>query len=399
MKVLQLGNTDLQGNRFNGSDLAIHLNGRGIPTKHFVYRKQGNATQTRQLKNFPLKVLNYLIPKIERRLSIQSLLYLTPFALPFYKSFRSADIIHLHLIHTGFFSIAALPFISKNKPTVWTLHDPWAFTGHCVYPFDCSKWETGCGNCPNLDIDLPMRIDNTARMWKIKKGLYDASNIDIILASKFMFNMANKSPLLSNFRLHHIPFGIDLGKFKPGNTNDAKDKFGIPSENLVITFRATKSLYKGLPYIIECLKNIDVPIPITLLTFNTTGLLDDFKEKFQVVDLGWVHDENLTILAYNASDIFLMPSVQEAFGMMAMEAMACGKPVIVFDETSLPEIIYVPQKNVEALTLALLRLINNHDERINIGRKALSLAQKYYDLNIYIKRVIEVYQDAITRNS
>ena len=405
MKVLQFGNTDRQGNRFNGSELAVQLNRRGIPTQHCVYRKQGDDPWTWQLNNLPLKVLNYLSPKIERRLSIQSLLYFTPFALPFYKSFRDAEIIHLHLIHTGFFSLTSLPVISRQKATVWTLHDPWALTGHCIYPFDCIKWQSGCGNCPYLDIDLPVKEDHTAFMWRIKKFLYYASDIDIILASRFMYDMAKKSPLLASFRLHHIPFGLDLKMFKPTDTIKAKLKMGIPVENLVLAFRSTNSLYKGLPYIKECLKKIKITCSITLLTFNTKGLLEDLKEKYHIIELGWIDNENDTIVAYNASDIFIMPSIQEAFGMMAIEAMACGKPVIVFDDTSLPEVIFanegggvvVPQKNVEALTSALEKLIGNQEERRNIGIKTLELAKKHYDIDIYINRIISLYGDALKR--
>jgi glycosyltransferase involved in cell wall biosynthesis len=152
------------------------------------------------------------------------------------------------------------------------------------------------------------------------------------------------------------------------------------------------------------LRRLKTEYSICLLTFNDKGRLDEFSEKFQVIDLGWVNDLNLMTNALNAADIFLMPSVAEAFGMMAMEAMACGKPVIVFEGTSLPEIVFAPEGgiavtkgDVDALFVALELLINNPEKRKMLGDSALKIAKHHYDINSHIAKMLELYTEVIAR--
>jgi hypothetical protein len=64
---------------------------------------------------------------------------------PFY---QEADVLHFHNLHGGYFNYLFLPYLTRNKPAVYTLHDMWGFTGHCSYSFDCNRWQKGCGSCP-----------------------------------------------------------------------------------------------------------------------------------------------------------------------------------------------------------------------------------------------------------
>jgi glycosyltransferase involved in cell wall biosynthesis len=166
------------------------------------------------------------------------------------------------------------------------------------------------------------------------------------------------------------------------------------------------SEYKGLEYIIKALEILKTSVPITILTFNERGHFNRFLGKHHIIELGWLEDEEETIDAYQASDIFVMPSVAEAFGMMAMEAMACEKPVITFDGTSLPEVIFapeggisVPARDVDALASAMCDLIENPEKRIKIGIRARKLAMQHYDINQQIKRTLEVYEEVLNRQS
>ena len=87
------------------------------------------------------------------------------------------DVIHLHNIHGYYINIEILFNYLKNsgKPVVWTLHDCWAFTGHCAY-FDfagCEKWKTGCYGCP-LKKSYPssILIDRSKKNYIQKKRLF-----------------------------------------------------------------------------------------------------------------------------------------------------------------------------------------------------------------------------------
>ncbi|KCZ72166.1 glycosyltransferase [Candidatus Methanoperedens nitroreducens] len=402
MKTLQVGNIDTIGGRFNGADLHRQLLKRGIESQFCVWTKETNYKNTWRLTDFPGRgLLNRAINLVERKLSLHSVLYPFSWQLPFDKRFHSADIIHYHLIHTGFFSLSSLPTLSRLKPSVWTLHDPWAMTGHCIHPYKCEKWKTGCGECPRLNTPISMLKDHTALMWNIKKWAYKNADIDIIVASKWMLNMAKQSPLLSNFRLHHIPFGIDLNVFHPMDKEKAKHILGVKPGSIVLAFRATSNEFKGLSFIKHCLHKLKLRQPICLITLHERGLLDEFIDKYQIIDMGWVSADKLPIV-YNACDIFLMPSTAEAFGMTAIEAMACGKPVIVFDDTSLPEVIFapkggiaVPQGDVEGLMHAIESLIEDSQARQEIGDSAIELVRKNYNLETFMERIMELYREVI----
>lgn len=399
MRILHIGNTDIYGDKFNGFDLSKKLKSQGIESECGVWEKYSNDESAWKIANFRGRsLINKGVSYFEKKISIQSLLYINSLTLPFNKKFINADVIHYHLIHTGFFSIATLPILTYLKPSIWTLHDPWAMTGHCIYPYDCERWKIGCGNCPHLKTHIPMSRDHTALMWKIKKKIYHYSRLNIVVASKYMLNMAKNSPLLSGFSLRHIPFGLDVNLYRPLNSNEAKKKLGIAPDDFVIAFRSTNNEFKGLTYIKAALRKLKTNKKIYLLTFQEKGLLAEFEKKYQIIELGWVTDHEKMVTAYNASDVFLMPSTMEAFGMMAIEAMLCAKPVITFSGTSLPEIIFAPKGGISipmgdynALTKEIIKIIENPETGKKLGNTARQIASQHYDEKIYLRRIIELY--------
>ncbi|MCC7528092.1 MAG: glycosyltransferase [Candidatus Melainabacteria bacterium] len=404
-RIVQVGATDVEGARFNGQELHQKLIQRGIESSQVVWRKRGTDDTTYEMFSGALRSkIDQTAAKLERDLSLQSLL--SPLAFEFAKhpQFKAADLAHYHLIHTGFFNLMALPGLTQLKPSVWTLHDPWAMTGHCVHPFDCTRWKEGCGSCPSLDNEFSMKRDNTRLMWRIKQLAYCMSDFDLIVCSKWMEGMVKASPLMKKARLHRIPLGVDLNAFQPGDSQAKKQKLGVYPGNLVVALRATTSIYKGLPHAIECLRKLDTKQPLTILTFNQKGLFEEFFGKYQIIDLGWLESTEEMIDAYQSADIFLMPSEGESFGMMAVEAMACGKPSIIFDGTALPETTFAPEYGVsvrkgdsDALAHALKGLLENESKRLSLGEKGRKLAVQHYGEKEYVDRVIALYTDVLAR--
>ena len=100
------------------------------------------------------------------------------------------DIIHLHNIHGYYINIEILFNYLKeaNKPVIWTLHDCWAFTGHCSY-FDyvgCNKWKSGCYNCEQKgEYPSSKVLDNSKLNYEKKKELFTSvKNMTIVTPSK-----------------------------------------------------------------------------------------------------------------------------------------------------------------------------------------------------------------------
>jgi glycosyltransferase involved in cell wall biosynthesis len=290
------------------------------------------------------------------------------------------------------------------KPTVWTLHDPWAITGHCIYPRDCEKWLKICENCPDLNTHFPMIKDNTKKMWRLKKLIYRISRFEIVVASNWMLKNVERSPLFKNKKAHYIPHGINSKIFYPKIGSLSKAELGI-DDNFTILFRANKSEFKGFSFIKDALIKYSKQNEqkINVLTVEQSGLLDDLKGYFNIIEFGWVHDQNLMNLLFNAADVFLMPSTAEAFGLMAVEAMSCAKPVVVFKGTALPEIVNAPECGIavdissDALYEKIIFLMGNETYRKNIGSRALEFAQKNYNYDLHYNRIKNLYNEILKR--
>lgn len=408
MKVLQIGDNVLLGHRFNGHDLTIYLRQRGVEANHLVWSKNYDDRYTTEVAaDWPDKpYLQEFFAGLNTHYSANALFYPFFYDLLYDQKFLDCDIVHIHLLHNSFFGLELLPLISFLKPVVWTLHDPWALAGHCIHPLNCDRWLRGCGDCPALDLSFAIRQDASALNWEYKRLMIQASELDVVVASKWMYDRVSRSPIFEKARLHLVNFGLNLEQFRQTNAQEeAKKKFGIPENNLVVSFRGSSWVYKGMSYVKECLEKLSTQQPITLMVFQDKGLVEEFKDRFQVIEVGWIDDDVRMVEAYEASDIFLMPSLAEAFGMMGIEAMACGKPVIAMSGTALAEVlraeesgcIVVPQGDVNAMREHLEKLLSDHKLREQIGARSRAVAEKYYDKDRYVSELMAVYQQAIER--
>ncbi|NRB11342.1 MAG: glycosyltransferase [Rickettsiaceae bacterium] len=404
MNVLQINAYETPGKRFNGLAIAPLLEKYNIYSKHFVWYKD---TDNSDILTLPLSVkkTNAFLMKVEHYLSLQSVILPNVKKIIQLPEFKAADLIHLHIIHNGFISFGDLPKLTHLKPTVWTIHDPWVMTGHCIHPDKCQRWKIGCGSCPDLKRQIPLIMDTTKWLFKYKQKAYKKSKFDLIVASSWMRNMISQSPMFDDtVKTHHVPFGIDIKFFNNNNNSDIREKYNITNDMVTICFRSDDNEHKGIEYIIEALKKIKTSKPICILTIGRKPLKNILENRFKVIDLGWVDNEYDLRNAYLAADMFLMPSVNEAFGLMAVEAMACGKPLIVFQDTALPDVTFapevgisVPKRDVNALKLAIEQLIDNPLERIKRGMDGRKIVEKHYDEKLHAKQIADIYHEIVNR--
>ena len=169
MKITYINNADLPGKVFNGYNLHKTLNNKGYDCKQIVLDKYSDDdTVESLLSNNELFIRNEL-KLLEQELSMNSMLF--PYSENLIKNdvFNRADIVHYHLIHNSFLSISDFEKLAKFKKSVWTIHDPWVVTGHCVHPLSCKQWLNGCKKCESLtDEAFPLKIDKAYELWKIK---------------------------------------------------------------------------------------------------------------------------------------------------------------------------------------------------------------------------------------
>jgi glycosyltransferase involved in cell wall biosynthesis len=135
-----------------------------------------------------------------------------------------------------------------------------------------------------------------------------------------------------------------------------------------------------------------------LLTFEQVGGLSGLRERFPLIELGWAGEREAVARGLQAADLFVMPSIAESFGMMAVEAMACGVPVICFENTALPDVIgapttglSVPHGDHRGLLRAIEDLMGNPERRMAMGAEALKLVRREYTMQRYVERHVALY--------
>jgi glycosyltransferase involved in cell wall biosynthesis len=407
VKVLHVNNIDLEGRRFNGYDLINDLQSRGIVGKQAVCRKLSRNPNVFSLWSGPEdERLHEAIAQVEWRRSMNNVLFPWGRVLAASPAFRDADVVHYHLLHNQVVGIPDLPMLFAMKPSVWTFHDPWPMTGHCIYPQEGSNWLTGCDDCPYLHTQFPMRDDFANRMWRLKQRIFAEIDVDVIVASQFMLDMVGRSPITRHLRsVHLIPFGIDPAIYLPDvDQAKSRESLGIPPDEFVLLFRSTASEFKGLPYILEALQSKPPSRPTTLITVDQKGLVNSLTSDYRVIELGWVEDQIELRRMYAASDALLMPSTAEAFGLMALEAMASELPVITFEGTSLPWVthapecgIAVPKGDSSGLRKAIDMLASDPAEARRRGRLAREIASTVFSHDAYLDALAALYLDVSRR--
>jgi glycosyltransferase involved in cell wall biosynthesis len=163
---------------------------------------------------------------------------------------------------------------------------------------------------------------------------------------------------------------------------------------------------KGIPWLKEALRRLGTERPIHLIVFEEKGHLAEFEGRFRIHELGWLTEVPRMAEAYTAADLFLMPSVAENAPTMALEAMACGTPVIASDTTGMPEMVrapvaglVVPLGDAEALAQATQRLLGDDGRRAAMGAEARRIVEAEHGYDRYVDRHLALYESVLARTA
>lgn len=254
------------------------------------------------------------------------------------RQFQEADIIHLHWVNQGFLSLKGLDKIFRSgKPVVWTMHDMWPVTGICHHARDCERYFTECHDCPQLQ--TPSSGDLSRGVFCRKREIYPHGRIAFVGCSSWIAGEAEKSALTTGHSITNIPNAIDIDVFRPMDKCVARQRLGLPQKQKLLLFCAQKitNSRKGMQYLVEACRKLSDEIGIIVLGGQADSV-QMIKGK-NVYPLKYVTDVNDVVQIYNATDVFVTPTLEDNLPNTVMEAMACGVPCVGFDIGGVPEMI------------------------------------------------------------
>jgi len=288
------------------------------------------------------------------------------------------DLIHIHLWNPGSCRYAFWVAEKAGIPIVTTEHDPFELSG----------------------------IKGI-----IKRSTLNKTNQIIAISMDNFRQLSEYGEDVKN-RLNIVNNGIELDKFLDNKdkvtsfANDShKASLNVQSGALVLTCIAELHERKGQKYLVEAFRKLQAEMPMLHLFLvgkgpNEAYLKTTYKDVINLHFLGWREDVPQLL---RASDVFVLPSLREAFGLVLVEAMASGVAVVATDNGGTTDIIedgktgyLVPPANSDRLAEAIRTLLRNPDQKRDMEKVALERVKSMFTADEMARKTFAVYQKTIS---
>ena len=263
-------------------------------------------------------------------------------AIVLLKEFKP-DIINVHNIHGYFFNLPSFfKYLADDFSghIFWTLHDSWAYTGHCSHYLGtaCGKWKTHCEKCPLKSLYPKSYIDRSKTTFDKKQKCYDLidpARMHLVTPSDWLKNDVKKSALFGRFNCQTIHNGIHLELCNQARAV-RRELLSQEKEKIILGVANNWNSSKGLDDFIELSKQLPPGFKIRLI-----GSIKDKKIKIpsNIDLLGNISDKRKLYEEFAKATVFFNPTKRDNYPTVDLEAQACGTPVVAYDVGGVKETV------------------------------------------------------------
>lgn len=318
------------------------------------------------------------------------------------------DIIHGHNLHGGYFDVRVLPKLSKETPIVLTLHDAWLLSGNCAHSFECERWVSGCGQCPDISIPPGVPKDSTGYNWARKKRIYKSAHLYVATPSQWLLEKVERSMLKPAIRESKVIHnGIDLSIFRPVDKSKVRGELGLSEKGKVMLFTSNgirQSIWKDFDSLKSALLKLSDLSTVKDMTFIGLGE-EGSNETVKNLAMRFVpYQRNAQVVAsyYQAADVYVHPARAETFPTTILEALACGTPVVATNIGGIPEQVedgktgfLVRVGDPEALLKRIRDLLEGNDLLAEMSHRASQSASRKFGADRMVEDYLSWYDKIV----
>lgn len=287
------------------------------------------------------------------------------------------DIIHLHNIH-GYYINNKLLFKylkESDVKVIWTLHDCWAFTGHCSY-FDkvnCNLWQKECHKClQKREYPKSILIDRSKKNFYRKKKIFNSlkkENLTIVTPSIWLKKLVEQS-FLSQYKVKVINNDVDTDVFKP-TISDFRKNNNLEDKKIILGIANVWDERKGLNMYKKLADILDEKYQIILVGLNENQIRELPRN---IIGIGRTKNQKELVELYTVADVFFNPTLEDNYPTVNLEAQLCGTPVLTYNTGGCKETIFTPysvvlkknEQNEKNIKDAIEKICNKNIEDIEI---------------------------------
>ncbi len=281
------------------------------------------------------------------------------------------DILWLHNIHGYYINYELLFDWIKNRPEMqvkWTLHDCWAFTGHCAFYLyaKCGKWKksgittgvgkeawTGsetlcaCSDCPQpKSYPATCLFRNSVNNFERKKRAFTGvRNLTMITPSKWLADELKQS-FLTDYPVEVEYNTVNTDIFKPAPSSFREDHGISDDDKMILGVANIWEPRKGLEDFVKLDAIGSDNLKIVLVGLSPAQIDDLHGRAPGIIALGRARDAHELAEIYTAADVFVNPTYEDNYPTVNLEAEACGTPVITYDTGGCRETLHRPDSRV-----------------------------------------------------